>query len=237
MGQPRRLPSPSLGATRTPFPNLPLPYPLHHPKPSCLKTKTPGRCGGKSCLFPNPYLGVKGTEQKTAESGGRALPNRLPAGRLGAVLARAFSPSWPLSWPAGWYFAVVSVPRSCVRPDDVIPLPQARCGEHGRSPGLQSLAGEEGPSPLGTALVGPHPELILGSQAEIGPLFSCSCHQHEEQIPSCEPQLPPLLLLQPSACPSPGPDAWPKGPRGAQRAASTSPTWPSPSQPPYLLPR
>lgn len=170
--------------------------PWPHPKPSCLRTKTSGRCGGWSCLLPNPYLGAKGTRAENCGKRRPSPPHRLPAGRLGAVLARAFSPSWPLSWPAGWYFAAVSVPRSCVGPDDVIPLPQARCGEHGRSPGPQSLAGEEGASPGGTALVGPHPELVLGSQAEIGSLCSLGL-RHEEQIPSCKPQLPSLLLLKP----------------------------------------
>lgn len=66
--------------------------PWPHPKPSCARTKTSGHCGGRSCLLPNPYLGAKGTRAENRGKRQPSPPHRLPAGRLGAVLAPCVFP-------------------------------------------------------------------------------------------------------------------------------------------------
>lgn len=102
-------------------------------------------------------------EQKSAESGGRALPTDSRRGDLALCSPRAFSPSWPLSWPAGWYFAAVfGAKELCWAGDDVIPLPQARCGEHGRSPGPAEPRRGGGTVPRGNGVGGTSPRAHFG---------------------------------------------------------------------------
>lgn len=81
------------------------------------------------CLLPMLTFLTGSTAEQSVQSSG-CNPHSLQRGDL-AWGSPCVSPSWPLSWPAGWHHAIVLVPRSCAGRDDVIPLPQTRCGEHG----------------------------------------------------------------------------------------------------------
>lgn len=81
------------------------------------------------CLLPVLTFLTGNTAERSVQSSG-CNPHSLQRGDL-ARGSPCVSPSWPLSWPAGWHHAIVPVPRSCAGQDDVIPLPQTRCGEHG----------------------------------------------------------------------------------------------------------
>lgn len=137
--------------------------PWPHPKPSCPRTKTSGRCGGRSCLLPNPYLGAKGTRAENRGKRQPSPPHRLPAGRLGAVLAPCVFPQLA-SFLACWlvFCSRFGAKELCWAGDDVIPLPQARCGEHGRSPGPAEPRRGGGTVPRGNGAGGTSPRAHFG---------------------------------------------------------------------------
>jgi len=148
------------------------------------------------------------------KSGAWALPTNSRLGDLALGSPRSFPPA---GLSSGLLAGILRSLLCQGAADDVIPLPQTRCGEHGRSPGGAKLHREEGTIPTRN---GDHEAgksitqgMFWSPMQRSGYSTAGLAKRKSNELQwsdGCKSQLPPLLHVQPIICLLLGPAAWPR---------------------------